>query len=478
MKTLPLWASLLLSVLLLVIPAASAAHPREMIPAGHWAYAALRQLAASGLVSFHRLAVQPLSRDELAEVVRQARQGTELRDVTSGMLDLIRALEREFLRGEGDQIFSQLKLRSGAGMTGRTGYPFAAADGVSAIGLGAAWGEWMLWTEFGTGDDAAVLNRFYASGRSGTVDLVLGRDALRWGGSSRTTLFLDAHAGNLDAFRLSLNWPSVRLAKVFGLLSASDSRYLSGTRIDWQPAPGFRMGITELAIVRPGPLIPYWILNPFPLVITGPAIVKLQDWAGSDDNPLGGLDFDLLVWPGFVLSGQIVADDLNWGHSPNRYGWQLGAFWANPFRTQRTSLRVEYSMVTNWTYTSLTGSGNHFLHAGHPLGFWLGNDADDLYAEVSHVLSPDLTLSGWLARTRHGEGRIGVPWPSAAVGFEKWWLSGVVETRYAAGLMYEIRSARGATKYWAEIGNVSNVNNVSGINAWDYRLGIEVAHTW
>lgn len=471
-------AWVLLFAFLLGIPRASLAHPMETVPAGHWAYSALRQVAASGLIPFHRLAAQPMTRAELAELVRDARRATEISQAGAGVRDLLQALEREFLRDDVGQVPAQVILRSGAGTgSGLTQHPFSAAGNMAAIGMGAAWDRWMLWAEFGSGGEG-ILQRAYASGRIGGVELAIGRDGVRWGGSSRTTLFLDGQAGNLDAFRLSISWPEVRLAKVFGVLSTFDSKYLAGTRVDWQAAPRFRIGVIELAVVRPSLLMPYWILNPFPLVLTGPAIVKLQDWTGADDNPLGGLDFDLLVWPGFAISGQILADDLNWGHSPNRYGWQLGAVWADPFRTQRTSLKVEYSMVTNWTYTSLTGSGNHFLLGRRPLGFWLGNDADDTYVEVSHVLSPEATVAGWLARSRHGEGRIGTLWPSSAEAFERWWLSGVVEERYSLGAQYELRTSTGATKYWAEVGRITNVNNVSGVSGWDYRVGIEVARTW
>lgn len=419
-----------------------------------------------------------MTRRELAELVREAGRSAEIEQPGAGIRDLLRALEREFLREDSEQVPAQTTLRSGAAArSGLTEHPSLATGNLVAIGVGTAWGEWMLWTELGPGGED-TLRRAYASGRVGTVELVIGRDAVRWGGSPRTTLFLDANAGSVDAFRLSVNWPDIRLAKVFALLSAVDARYLAGTRVDWQPAPRLRVGVIEMAVVRPGPLLPYWILNPFPAVLTGPAIVKLQDWTGADDNPLGGLDFDFLVWPGLALYGQIFADDLNWGHAPNRLGWQLGAFWEDPFRTGRTSLRIEYSTVVNWTYTSLTGSGNHFLFEGRPLGFWLGNDADDVYVEVSRVLSSDATLAGWLARSRHGEGRIGTIWTSAAEAFEKWWLSGVVETRYSLGLQYEVRSSAGSTTYWAEVGSVANLDNISGVTGWDYRLGIQVARKW
>lgn len=483
----------------------SAAHPMEVVPVRHWAYGALRQLAAAGMIPSYRLAAQPLTRGEIAALVRQARAAAG----PPAVLDLLDALKAEFLGAEGAG-------REGGGTAWRAGFTAGADAGGGpaprltlhpllipeqrlTIGGAASEERWVVGADLaagtrggapvagvlsggGTGPEGnatLLVRRAYASGQVGTIRLAAGRDLVWWGVGERSTVFLDAAAGGLDALRLSSEWPNFRLTKLISVLSTAEARYLIGTRADWQVNPRLRVGLVDLVVARPGGLLPYWILNPVPVVINGPLATRLQDWAGANDNPLGGIEFDYLIRPGVQLYGQGLADDIiTRGNAPHRIGGQVGILFIDPFRNGRTSVRLEYTAVTNWTYTVMNGTGNHYLFDGRPLGFWLGNDGDDLYVELSHVLGPSGTVRGWLSRTRHGEGRVGAAWPSQSAAFDAVWLSGVAETRYAVGVAYETRRGDGWTRWWVEVGRGSNVANVAGVTVWDARAGVEVAYGW
>lgn len=461
------WVLLLACSLLFALAGRSAAHPLDVVPARHWAYAALRQAALAGLVPFNRLASEPLTRGEIAALVRASLEAAPAARPPSGITDLLEALAAEFL---GDDPRERVGLRAEAG------------GGELSVGVGRGWDRWWLAAEGGRAwgvDAGAFLRRGYVSGRTGTVGAALGRELLWWGQSPRSTLFLDTSIVGLDALRLSAEWPGLRLTKVVSPLSLETGRYLIATRADWQATPRLRIGLVELVLAQPGPLFGYWIVNPLPVVVNGPLGALLQSWTGTDDNLLGGAEFDYIVRPGVLLYGQGLVDDVSTrGNAPHRIGGQAGLLLADPFRSGRTTLRLEYTAVTNWTYTSMTSRRDHFLHNGRPLGFWLGNDGDDLYLELDHVLSASGTLTGWLARTRRGEGRVGTPWPSEAEAFGAWWLSGVVETRHAMGVRFETRRAGGGSRVWAEVGALTNRGNVSGAFGWDYRLGFELSRSW
>lgn len=518
--------------------AAAAGHPLETVPPGHWAYQALALLAAAGLIAPRDLARQPLTRSEIAALVRQAERaasadgadasgpsgwrpdvgsGAGRGVVPRGVADLLRALRWEFApepsaEGGGGRSADAPGAGGPAGESGTGGsvgapgpsqpasgiHPglSAAAEGGAVQGLGLTafprggrarsvlgWGAggegWLLQAEAVWDGRTVEPGRVSARGRFRGFDLQAGSERLRWGASPRSTLFLSEHAGPIEGLLLTADARGVRLTKFAAPLLVDPPRYLVGTRADWQVNPRLRVGLVELVVARPGGLLPYWLLNPLPAVLSGPFGALLQEWTGANDNPLGGLEVDYRPRPGLLLYGQGLVDDISTrGNAPHRIGWQAGALAADPFRTGRTSLRVEYTAVTNWTYTSMSDPTLHFQRDGRPSAFWAGNDADDLYLEVEHVLSAETSVRGWLSRTRHGAGRIGAPWPSESEAFASWWLSGVVETRHAAGAAYERRWGGGWWRLWAEAGRVANVDNLSGRDGTDFRAGVRFSTRW
>lgn len=453
------------------------AGPPEYLPVGHWVYAALRQLAAAGLIGFDQVAQLPLTREEVGVLLATAQRNAARHALSPGLQDLLTALRAEVPQPLEQGRRSRIGVRVTTGAEARTLHP--ARSGSSArIGSGLGEGRWFVWGEVGIEEGALTVPRTYLAARVGTVHLQAGREPLFWGPSLRTSLFLAGQPGDPGLLRFSVGFPRLRFSKFGARLTADPTRYLIGTRVDWQLSDRLRVGLAELAVARPSPLLTYWILNPLPVLLTNALdVVQLQERAGANDNALGGVDVDFLLSPGRHLYGQLLIDDLS-AAFPNRVGALLGLYLEDPFRTGRTSLRLEYSAVANWTYTDMSGLGNHYARNGRPLGYWLGNDADDLYLEINHVVSAQVAWTAWVSRTRHGEGRIGRSWTSPEKAWRNWWLSGVVETRYAAGLQYASRQAGRETTFWAEVGYLVNRGNVPGASGPDLRAGFHFSVGW
>lgn len=453
------------------------AHPLETVPPSHWAYAALRQLAALGLVPFRSLAHLPLTRGEIAALVRTAELAAGARTLPAGARDLLAALRKEFL-AEGPSVRPQITGRVASTPTSRTVYP-GVAPGWFVGGSGGTGGAaGVLFAEGGVSSSGGQLIRAYAMTRFGAVYLQVGREIQQWSPSPRTSLLLSEWAGGIDMVRLVVDSGRFRFSKfITPLRPGLRTVYFVGTRLDWQATDRFRIGFSESVLTYSGKMLTYALLDPFPVLLTQALDpVRLQvRYIRQAANFLGAVDFDWLIRDGLRLSGQLLVDDFSSvGDRPHRLGGLLAMTWADPFRDGRTSLRVEYSAVLNYTYTDMGPTPfSYLLPDGRLLGYWLGNDADDLIIELQHILNPTATLSAWLARTRHGAGRVGEVWPSPAASFRRSFLSGIVETRWAVGAQYEVHGEDRAVRYWAEIGSLQNQNNKRGRNGTDVLLGFE-----
>lgn len=455
-----------------------AAHPLETIPPSHWAYPALRHLAVAGLIPFRTLSHLPLTRGEITELVRRAESAARLRSITPGTRDLLAALRREFL-SDGTAVNPQVTLRAASLPDARTVFPGTAPGSYAGGGAGTGGTSALAWAEGGVTSSGAQLTRAYGIARFGSIYLQAGREIQHWSPSPRTSLLLSEWAGGTDLVRVVVDAGRLRFSKfVTPLRPGPRTVYLVGTRLDWQATDRFRIGFSESVLTYADRMLIYAVLDPLPVLLTqalDPTRLQVRWFRTSTVNFLGAIDFDWLIKDGFTLSGQVLVDDYSAvGDRPHRLGGLLAMTWADPFRNGRTSLRVEYSAVLNHTYTDMARSRfSYLLPGGRLLGYWLGNDADDLTLELQHVLSPTATFSGWVARTRHGEGRVGMVWGTPRSSFRRMFLSGVVETRWAVGAQYDTFGAARTIRYWAEIGSIQNLNNKLGRNGMDILLGVQ-----
>ena len=136
-------------VFVLVLTTVAAAHPLETVPPTHWAYGALRQLAVLGLIPFRTLAHLPLTRGEIAALVRTAEQSAGARALPVGARDVLSALVQAFPPAD-QAVRPQVTLRGAAGPASSvTTYPGLAPGSFAGVGAGAGGNTGILWFEGG-----------------------------------------------------------------------------------------------------------------------------------------------------------------------------------------------------------------------------------------------------------------------------------------------------------------------------------------
>ena len=99
---------------------------------------------------------------------------------------------------------------------------------------------------------------------------------------------------------------------------------------------------------------------------------------GSPDNAILGINLKLLPVDDIVLYGQFLVDDidvrrsrLGEGFYRNKFGYQLGVKWFQPFEVENLVLRAEFNQVEPFTYAHKTIEQNYThdnQELAHPLG--------------------------------------------------------------------------------------------------------------
>ncbi len=331
------------------------------------------------------------------------------------------------------------------------------------------------------------------SARLGGLRLRLGRDRHRWGpGISGTLLLSDASEPfNFAEYQLRLG-PHLRFLALTGCTSLHQERYLSAHRLTWSPDPDFSISFSEGARYQAnGPHLLYLAgFVPYTLVERLDLQDNLSDPTRDQqrNNVLWSLDLAWRPRTGWLCYAEILADDIATESSamPTRGGYQVGMTLAQRWRDWDWTLGVEYTRVSNFTYSVYYQDlcACDWEQQGLPVGYALGPDVASVLARC--VLDP-VTAWGagaWLSCVGKGEGRIGQPWKPASTGCcpsdpdcgeaGAWTLSGTAAWTLGTGLELHWRpAALLQAGVWFEAVRVEHAEHAPERSAdWDSRLGL------
>ncbi len=307
--------------------------------------------------------------------------------------------------------------------------------------------------------------------RSGPLLLQLGRTWRRWGpGWTGSLLLGDDHAPG-DGFDLAYtraHWSARFFCERLDDIPPDEEsiagrhRYLAGHRLDVQPLPRLRLGLSEMALLATEDGLPFWLCNPLlPWVL----VQQEHGREASPVNILGALD---AVWnpaPHWSLYGQFLLDDMQIDTEdrdvyPDQLGWLAGLLWQGrspvdgseadgpPRIACGPAAGLEYSRIGTWTYVHRQPAVRYEAWSG-PLGHPDGPDAETASA------FGEWRFAGWLRRTLllarwQRSGRITLDTPETSTGQagegfpsppvrRRVLLGGVCELRGPAGTSWEAR---------------------------------------
>ena len=508
----------LLGAAIFVLPALGWAQPAEFLPARHPAYEEIEALAARGSLDSIAVYTRPLARVDVARSLmralrlhpslasdlhyqRLARElereladlGAETQVAETGPLVDLGPREQRFrlsaaghLRGDYEERRAiHFRFRDESSVTTRLSlqlWPAVAAFedlGITRIRSQRAWIDAIALHS----DLETTVLRTDLTARTGPWTLAAGYDYFRWGPGRRGTLLLSDAAGPMGFLSHSVHLGRVTATALTGQLSRADGRYLAAHRIEAAVSGRLTVGLAEAVRYRSGNVDLLYAMGLIPYAIV--ERTQIRD-AATDSvrgleraNIMASMD---LVWrpiPDLSLSTELLVDDYATENRdmPNRIAYQFGVSSDRPFGARAVRLSGEYTRVRNFTYS--VDYGQSFIHRGHPLGYVLGPDVENVFVEAIFDVNRDWQLRWSGDFTNHGEGRLGQAW-SPALGFvSNDGLSGIVEER---------REVWGDAR-WMPRDNVDlslgvgyrrvrNEGNIPGRdpNAWLARLAFDVRY--
>ncbi len=461
----------LVFLIFLTICSLSPAATLETVPLDSWIYQAVDELHCQGFFSSLHTDVRPYTRGQIASMLLEINQGQNggSPKLTDSQLWLLGKLNQEF-RNELQELLEKSRGETSQHKTIRyavspVGHLILAENDSSygrlqaRLEIGLQFGDRFVLKDRAVEDTKAIKERTYRgrewrSGLTGVVDqsyaninlkylqLLVGRDHLRWGPGRDDVLLLSDQIPPFDMVKAEAEFGSFRLISFVTVLdkisySGDDlpaRRYLSGHRVNMKLRFGVEMGFSEVVLYGgENRTMELYYLNPLL-----PYYGEQYDYS-KDDNILWSIDLTLSMFRNKEMYFEIMIDDFqsDFSSEPHQIGYQIGLNHADPFGLSRSYLNLEYTKIRNWVYGQVQ-PWNLYTYYGQCMGSVLGPDADRMALRLLYHLTNDIDLAFSGELKRKGEGRICV-FPSSPVPYPEKFPSGVVEqtNRYQLDFTYQ-----------------------------------------
>jgi hypothetical protein len=306
------------------------------------------------------------------------------------------------------------------------------------FGTSEEYPDW-LWKDIVAGD----LHRAYGHLKLGAIDVLLGRESLRWGPLSGNSLMISGTSPPFDLLYASYQYKFFKGSFFCTALDPSTlpydyitfpqgdtfpagtyNRFFSGHRVDFSLfGDKLLVGLSEVVLYS-GDGISFMptYLNPFMLFY-----ISKHNWKDNahTDNVGWGFDFSYYLGGIVCLFGELFIDDAQYESSPDNiphmlaYRIGLKGVWARSFWT------LQYTRVDTWTYIHPL-YWNNFLYRGYPIGHSQGQDLDEVSAKLTNHINYQWDILVDIAFRRKGANNYDNHWPGVFSPEQKF-PSGIVE---------------------------------------------------
>lgn len=237
------------------------------------------------------------------------------------------------------------------------------------------------------------------------------------------SLLLSPDPQGYDGFLLLIPGKHYEFYNIFAVLDASKNRYISIHRIGLNLKKFLKLGFSE-AILYGNTIEPLY-LNPF-------LPYYFAQWGiNRDDNIMWSFDLQVMFLKS-IFYAELLIDDYMYENDdyPSKLAYQCGL---KSLIFNNFMVKMNYTFVDKWVYTHHEQI-NTYERNGHPLGFPLGNDVDDLSLSIKFLNQYGLYPSLVLNYTRKGEGTIFLPFEEEGGTWTPPFPSGIVERKLDATL--------------------------------------------
>ena len=173
------------------------------------------------------------------------------------------------------------------------------------------------------------------------------------------------------------------------------SKYMTAHYLDFRVNDKWTIGLYEAVV--------FSRQNQFELHYFNPVILyrTVEQFVGSPDNVLLGLNTKWNVRPGVQLYGQLIMDEFKFdqlffpaegeeGWWANKYGVQLGVRLVDPIGIKNLEVQVEVNNGRPYLYSHRDTTGNSYSHYNQPLAHPLGANFREAIVRARYRISPRL----------------------------------------------------------------------------------------
>ncbi len=266
----------------------------------------------------------------------------------------------------------------------------------------------------------------YARYQDGIVSAQIGRERVLWGTSYDQHMTLSENIRTFDFLRTDIQYKSFKYTFLHAWLLGkektflpfvlpSDSaavfyepvvadKYFASHRIEFSFPHVLDVGAQEMVVYsNRSPDLAF--INP----IT--AIESAQRAREERDNVMWLFDVQTHFIQNIEFQLTLFFDDLHLNEFfddkwYNRYAYQAGVFYANPFGIPNTNLIAEYTRIEPWVFAHNRSRENDYGSGGEVLGPRIGPNADSWFLRADYDPTGNLALSLRVQLIRQGENEV------------------------------------------------------------------------
>ncbi|MBL7086337.1 MAG: hypothetical protein ISS28_04490 [Candidatus Cloacimonetes bacterium] len=167
-------------------------------------------------------------------------------------------------------------------------------------------------------------------------------------------------------------------------------KYVAAHRLEISPLKNLKFGFSEMLYYgERDPELVYFI----PIMLFWSA----QHYTNDQDNEQIGIDIEWIPADFCKLYGSLLIDEIKLSNmfdkdkARNQIAYQLGSYFVEPF-IPGLDFRIEYTHLNPWVYTHKFPI-DEATSDGYVMGYWTGQNADNLYLGIDYQLNNNLKFS-------------------------------------------------------------------------------------
>jgi hypothetical protein len=256
---------------------------------------------------------------------------------------------------------------------------------------------------------------------AGMIGLQVGRERVLWGSGYEQKMVFSDNPRVFDFIRGDVSYKALRYTFMHAWLLGTESNLLftfandSSTVHDEPVISDKYVAAHRLELSFPGVIdvgaqeIVVYSNRSFDLGYLTPISLfeSVQRSRGERDNVFWCADVQLHFIKNIELTGTLFYDDImvpdmftnKWR---DRYAWQVGMFYADPFTISNVNLVVEYTRVEPYVFSHGRSRDDSYTSLGAMLGTNVGPNGDSWVVRTEYLPVRNLVLSMRVIKGRHG----------------------------------------------------------------------------